>query len=687
MLYLKRLKILLLFSIPLIRIPFILDIKSEYKDETTIQGIINNYKIDGNKLTLEIIGKEKIIGNYYFKTKEEKKLYQNTIQLGNKVILKGELVKPKNNSNFNLFNYRKYLLSKKIYWTFNVDEIKQTTNTKIRYKIKNTIIDRINNSKNATYLKLFILGENDLDLDVKKSFQINGVSHLFAISGMHVTLLTTCLLLLLNKISKNKKINFILITIILLFYMFLTNYSPSVVRASLLFILLNIKKILNFNISNLELIILLLLLFLNYNPYYIYNNGFLYSFSISIGLIIYSNTINKYDNYFKKVFITSLISFLISIPIGINSFNQINLLSPLFNILFVPFVSFIAFPLSLLNFCFLQFDFIYSLVIQILEYISLICSKITIFNLTLCSIPIYLIILYCLFIIWVMNKFCVKRIIILLFILLIHTNINYLNRHPIITMIDVGQGDSILIELPHNKTNILIDTGGIITYNNEKWQKKKNNYSLATNTIIPYLKSKGIKKLDYLILTHGDYDHMGEAINLVNNFKVNRVIFNNDNYNDLEQNLIKVLDKKKIKYYKNVNMNKYNLYSLNTGLYDNENDNSNVLYFEYNNFKFLFMGDAGINKEKDILNKYNIKDIDFLKIGHHGSDTSSSKEFIDKIKPKNCFISVGSNNKYGHPKNSVLDALDDCNIYRTDINGSIEIRLNNNRYKIKAINP
>ena len=130
---------------------------------------------------------------------------------------------------------------------------------------------------------------------------------------------------------------------------------------------------------------------------------------------------------------------------------------------------------------------------------------------------------------------------------------------------------------------------------------------------------------------------MGEATNLINNLKVEKVIFNCGEYNDLENELIKVLDKKKIKYnscIKELNSDDNKLHFLQTKEYDNENENSNVIYFKYNNFKFLFMGDAGIEKEKDILNKYNLANIDVLKVGHHGSKTSSSEYFIDEIKPK-----------------------------------------------------
>ena len=167
---------------------------------------------------------------------------------------------------------------------------------------------------------------------------------------------------------------------------------------------------------------------------------------------------------------------------------------------------------------------------------------------------------------------------------------------------------------------------------------------------------------------------MGEAINLVNNFKVKKVIFNCGKSNELEQDLIKVLDKKKIPHYsciKELNIGDNKLYFLNNKDYGNENDNSSVIYTELNNHKFLFMGDAGVEVEEDLIEKYNLQDIDVLKVGHHGSKTSSSKAFINSINPKYSIISVGKNNRYGHPNDSVLDNLEDSKIYRTDKDGSV----------------
>ena len=186
---------------------------------------------------------------------------------------------------------------------------------------------------------------------------------------------------------------------------------------------------------------------------------------------------------------------------------------------------------------------------------------------------------------------------------------------------------------------------------------------------------------------HGDQDHIGGALTLVENFKVEKVIFNCGEFNDLEKYLIKVLNKEKIPYYsciKELNIDNNKLHFLNNREYDNENDNSNVIYTELNGYKIMFMGDASITTEKEILNKYNLSDIDVLKVGHHGSETSSSKEFINAINPKYSIISVGKNNRYGHPNKEVLGNLENSKIYRTDQDGSIMFKIKNNKLKIET---
>ena len=180
---------------------------------------------------------------------------------------------------------------------------------------------------------------------------------------------------------------------------------------------------------------------------------------------------------------------------------------------------------------------------------------------------------------------------------------------------------------------------------------------------------------------------MGEAINIVENYKVDKVIFNCGDYNYLEKELIKVLEKKNIKYYtciNELNISNNKLYFLQTIDFDDENDNSNVIYTELNGYKFMFMGDASTKTEEEIIKEYDLPKIDVLKVGHHGSRTSSSKEFINTIKPKYSIISVGKDNKFKHPNKEVLDNLSNSKIYRTDRDGSIVIKVKNNELKIET---
>ena len=176
-------------------------------------------------------------------------------------------------------------------------------------------------------------------------------------------------------------------------------------------------------------------------------------------------------------------------------------------------------------------------------------------------------------------------------------------------------------------------------------------------------------------------------INLINYFKVEKVIFNCGPYNDLEQELIKVLEEKHIKYYscvKELSIDNNKLHFLQTKEYDNENDNSNVIYTELNGYIFMFIGDASVITKKEIMSKYNLPEIDVLKVGHHGSKTSGGKEFIDEINPKYSIISVGKNNRYGHPNKEVLNTLEDSKIYRIDQDGSIMFKIKNNKLKIET---
>ena len=656
--------------------------KSKYDiNDDVIIGTITSYYIDTDKLVITIFGKEKVLCNYYFKDENNTFDYE----LGDKIKLFGKLKLPSNNSIFNGFNYREYLKYERINYIFDIDEIIKISNNKsIMYKLKNSIINIINKGPNKDYLHTFLLGNNKyIDKEVMESYRINGISHLFSISGMHISLLSMIIL----KLLKNYKFKKEVVILFLLIYMTLTDFLPSILRSGIFFILIYLNKKFNLNISMFKLMIILLFICVLIDPYIVYKIGFQYSYTISFYLITFNQLINKSKNKLYKLFIVSFISFIVSVPITINNFSQINVLSIFLNIFFVPIVSSIIFPLSLITFLFPFFNNLFTILINIFELLSITFSKIDNFIFIMSKISTLFIIIYYIIIsitLYFLSKNKYKYIVSLMFIFVIHYNITIFNKGLEITYIDVGQGDSIFIKFPNDKSNILIDTGGKVTYGNVK-----NNYSVGKN-IVDYLKSMGIRKLDYLIITHGDFDHMGDSLYLIDKFKVENVIFNCGEFNALEKELIKVLDEKKIKYYsciKELNIDNNKLYFLQTKKYDNENDNSNVIYTEFNGYKFMFMGDAGVEKEKDILDKYNLANIDVLKVGHHGSKTSSSKEYIDEIKPKYAIISVGKNNRYGHPNKEVLNNLDNSKIYRTDQDGSIMFKIKNNKLKIETCSP
>ena len=668
--------------------------KSKYNgNEKEIYGYITDYKIDGDKLTITLKSKEKLLVNYYFKIEKEKNNYN--FNYGDYIFIKGNLVLPTDNTNFNQFNYRKYLLSQKIKYIFNADSIKLISkNNNAFYSFKTSILDRINKcKKSSNYLKTFLLADkNYIDNQTFTSYQNLGISHLLAVSGMHVSLISLILLKIFNKLQES--IKYSLVSIILLFYLFLTNYTISMVRACFQFILFFINKVLKLNIKNSNIVIFLFSILLFYNPYNVYNVGFIFSFAISFSLITFNKIfVNK--NIFYSLFMVSLISFLVSIPILVNNFYQINLLSIIYNMFYVPFVSYILFPFNLLTFMFPMLDNFNYIFINFFEKVSSVLSDIKLLCFDTSKIPMLFIIIYYIILIIFLKKVenkkvRFKNIILIVFLLIIFINYRKIVINEEITFINVGQGDSTLIRMLNE--NILIDTGGKIKYDKKDYQKRNKEYSLC-NTLISFFKSGGVKKIDYLILTHGDFDHMGEAINLVENFNVEKVIFNCGEFNELENELIKVLNKKKIQYYsciKELNIDDNKLYFLNNKDYGNENDNSSVIYTELNNHKFLFMGDAGVEVEEDLIKKYNLKDIDVLKVGHHGSRTSSSKEFINEINPKYSVISVGKNNRYGHPNDNVLDNLEnleDSKIYRTDEDGSIMFKIDNDKLKIKTCAP
>lgn len=651
--------------------------ESVYKgSEVDFLCSIDNYKIEEDKMKLELVCKEKLVGSYYFKN-DEYKFFKKKVNIGSSVIVKGKLVSPKNNTVPYLFNYKKYLYNKRVYYTLKIDSIKiLNENSNPFIKLKNRVIKHVNSYKDSTYLYAFILGKTELISDeVLTSYRENGISHLFALSGLHVSIFSSILLFILKKLRFKEILNYVLIFIFLLLFSFITGFSPSILRATLLFFLLGINKAFYLNIRTLDILYLVFIILVIINPFIIYNLSFILSFTAAF-FLIFSSDLLKGKNYFVSLFKVSLLSYFASLPLSIYYFGYTNLLGTILNLVFVPLVSFVVFPLTLLTFIISKFYSILNITTNLLESLSLLFNKFKIIiyfpriNLIFVFIYLSILMLYIKF----KKKICLYLIIVLLIFFKIRP---YMDNNTYIYYLDVGQGDSILVVTPHLNKTILIDTGGIVSFN----ENYKSN--IVKNKTIPFFRRIGINKVDYLFLTHGDYDHAGEANELLSNFCVKKVFINMGNINNIE----KKINNKEVLRLKNFVIDNIKVNSLNNNVFNNENDDSTILLFNIYDYKFLFMGDASIKTEEYLLNNYILPNVDILKVGHHGSYTSTSTDFINVIKPKYSVISVGENNMYKHPNKSVLDILDNTKLFRTDVDGTIEVKISKKGYKIKTYVP
>ena len=644
--------------------------ESVYESPTELVGIITDLNVKEDKITFILKAKENVQCSYYFKEGEDVNYL-----LGKKVKVLGKVSDVSNNTIPNTFNYKKYLYRSKIYLSFKVSSIEILSNENIFYALKNKMLKRINSYDDEikTYLNLFILGDKTyLDSDLYTAYRTNGIWHLFAVSGMHIGLIIAVLDKLLKKVKRKK----LIISGVLSYFMFLTSFSASVMRATIFYFFKNILDYLNIPLDNKKVLFYVAFILILINPFIIYNTGFQYSFLVTLSIMLCSKLIT--GSYFKQIFKISLISFLVSLPITVSMNYEVNLLSLILNIFYVPLISLVIFPLSILTFMLPFLSIFLKILITILEISSTFFYHFK-FNVNIPKMAILVVIIYYLILYLIYKTKRKKYIYLLIFLLGINYLIPELDKNYYVYYLDVSQGDSSILISPYKEEVIMVDTGGLVN----------SSYQVSNNTIL-FLKSLGITKIDYLILTHGDYDHAGETLNILDNLKVKKVIFNNDSYNTLELKIKEELNNQNIHYQNqisNLKWYKNSLEFLNTRMYDNENDNSNVFYMSIFDNDFLFMGDAGVDKEEDIINTYNLTEIDYLKVGHHGSKTSSSKEFIDKINVGSAIISVGKNNRYGHPNKETIENLNGSQIYRTDLMGTICLKINKHKLTVKNYAP
>lgn len=538
--------------------------------------------------------------------------------------------------------------------------------------------------------------------NIKNSFTNSGLLHILAASGMNVAFIFSFFYYFLSLFKVNFKLNISFCILMIITYSLMTGLGPSVVRATLMLIFVLIGKLIDRDTHSIALLSFVAFLMLIYNPMYLNDVGFQLSFLVTFGLLLSAPFLNKFKNKIISWIIGTItvpvIAQLWVIPLQIFYFNNISVYSIFANILSVPIlsiVSFIGFINSLLGFIipntlFNLFDCLLNplltLIINISDFWGNLPNSIaqtshpSIFQLIL-----YYLILSSLTLLInseIREKYLhkIKNFVLILTTILLISLIPIKNSNLEIITFDVGNADSFLIKTPKNEY-FIIDTGKS-GYNGGKSQ--------AEIVILKYLKDNGIKNVEGIILTHFDNDHSGGIIDLVNKLNIKNIYINSLNhsskeaqflYKNLKSKLILTTNNQLIYNKSNVKITNYITQKIKE---NDDNESSIITLIEYDKFKMLFTGDAGIRTLKEI-KTYLPQNITILKVGHHGAFGSIDQNLIKYFNPQISIISVGEN-KFGHPSIYTLNILRNTQILRTDNNNSIKIITNKNNFKIYTYN-
>jgi len=540
-----------------------------------------------------------------------------------------------------LSEFADYLNNKGVYYEV---KIKDPYNHLIKRDYRKSIINSLikDDAKSSPFLRLILFSDRSEDEEFYLKLKDLSILHLFVISGFHINILFSFLSKYTIKLFKSEFVILALITP----YIYLLNFSIPSLKAFifLLFDLIS-RKYFNKAFDRLTILALVALVITITNPLSIFTYSFTLSMLASINLELLSRI--KINNKFIKYFIVNLLMFFGILPVILLINYEFNLMAVLFNM----FMSFIVPPVYLFSFISLVIQPLQTIMIPIIDgfyfltdliyqlRIMVIMGKpnsivvaIYYFNfyLMLNALEINHLINYC--------KLLTTQLMILTF----QYYKPYLFPASSVSFLNVNQGDSTLIISEYAHEVILVDTGG------------SRFFEVTKARTIPYLKALGIKKIDYVVITHDDYDHNGSLPYLINNFEVTNVIDGQS--------------VKNISFIDNLNFNNN---------FTGDNNRSAVFKFDIKDTSFLLTADIDASVEKKITIDYDLN-IDVLKVSHHGSRFGTSQLLIDKITPKVAIVSAGLNNIYNHPHNSVINRLEENNIkiLRTDTMGTIVFLFN-----------
>ena len=664
---------------------------------------------------VEKIGDKQIEGKTLVTlTADENKI--SKLNIGEKITLSGNLRAPFKSTNPSQFDYSAYLKNFGIFTViYSQDEDFIIHKTKMSPKWQ--FLYNLNNIRNSVlkthskYLKspnLEILGGIVFGDDavappdyIKNSFINSGLLHILAASGMNVGFIFSFWFFIMMFFKVPYKPSVISGMLLVIGYTLMTGLGASVVRAALMLLFVLAGKLIDRDAHSISLLSFVAVIMLIYNPAYINDVGFQLSFLVTFGLLTTANIIiQKINNVPNQIMATFLIPIVAQIwvaPIQMFYFNTFSLYSIFANItssIFLLFISFIGFISSILaiikpiaDYVCGFADFINNYLIHIIVYISgffgnLPHSLIQTTHPNIIQIIIYYIMLLTITFLIKCNKY---KNAFLTFItvstLLLITTINIPNKDLEIIAFDVQNADSFLIKTPENKY-FIIDTG--------KTPYKSGN-SQAKIIMLKYLKDRGIKNIEGLIVTHFDNDHAGGTSDFILNTNVNMLYLNStqadtqtakDIFKNVKNNHQKweIAGNNKL-IYTEPNLKMHTFKANITGK-DESNGCSIITLIQYKNFDMLFMGDAGIESFNQV-KQYIPNNVEVLKVGHHGGPNVVNQEMIKHLNNRVSLISTGINT-FGHPNKGTLDVLRNTNILRTDLLNSIKISSNGNEYKIFA---
>jgi competence protein ComEC len=559
-------------------------------------------------------------------------------------------------------------------------------------------------SARGAVLEALLLGERGrMDPSVTQSLQKAGIYHLFAISGAHIAIISFFLFSFFKLVRIPTRISYLLVMAFLLFYAFLVEGRPSVMRATIMTLAFLLGKLIwrNVNLINTISISAFILLFLN--PFSLFNLGFQLTFSATLAIILFFPRIIKYfprlPLRISEIFVLSLTAQLGVLPFVASSFNRVTFSSLLLNFAALPLVAlimasgYIFLPLSLISPALAQFlvkgiDFLIGLLIHsshLLDRFSFISYRIPTPHLLILAGYFLFLYLFLLPLRIKRQKLILSFSFLAFFLLLITHPFPPLSKNLKFTCIDVGQGESILVEFP-GKRKMLIDGGGF----------PEGSFDIGESIVSPFLWKKGIKKIDYLVLTHAHPDHLNGLKAVSRNFKIGEFWeafcpIKSEDYTEFKRMLPRSVSSRRLfrgdsQRVKDVRIEVLHPERGELFVSEVRNDDSLVLRLTYRQISFLLTGDIGRHPEEDIIE--NFKDIQsqVLKSPHHGSLSSSSEGFLLRVSPRIVVISVGEGNIYGFPHREVLKRYSEigAKVYRTDIHGAVEISTNGQKISVRT---